>query len=462
MARKRVPEAKKGRGFVAPKYKRYVGSLLRILALPYLKVAEQVSRLRYRGMEHLAGAFNRFHGGGERLIIMFRHVAKEDAPVMVRLIVRELPRWCRRAGISLKQRPHVHFLYGKDVLNWAGAGARWLFPRIGGIPVVNTKLDRESQGAIRETLVSGEFPLAFAPEGQVTYHMFKTAPLVPGAATLADWAYTGVRNNGGNGAVTILPVSIAYTPKGGMEETFQQLLAMVAAKMALPMHALGVQALGEGDQGRVEKLAEIVIDTLESSYASQYPGIFKEVAERLKPVNLQERYNALCETVLRCAESALGWLPLGTTLERIFRIRYRVMESFHREDIDPEKLSRMDKNRADFRALQALVLKRHSELADILEYIDFSYLEKPGTLRKIEFLLNLLDLLNRFEGGNINSRFTLKKKEARLIIGRPFRGDPFFMEHPGSRKTGREALTRQLLDDYASLQRELEEWIGED
>jgi hypothetical protein len=320
--------------------------------------------------------------------------------------------------------------------------------------VVNTKLDRESQDTIRETLVSGAFPIAFAPEGQVTYHMFKTAPLAPGAATLADWTYSGLKKLGKNGAVSILPVSIGYKPGRKMEETLKSLEVMLAEKLDCSKEISGMK---DGD--RIESLALKVIEKLEASYRSQYPGIFKEVKGRLKPANLQERYNALCETALCCAESSLGWLPAGTSLDRIFRIRYRVMESFHREDVDPEKLSPLEKNRADYRALQALVLKRHSELADILEYIDFSYLEGGGSLRKIEFLLNLLDVVNRFEGGNINSRFTLKGKAARLLIGSPFRAEPFFNKHPESRKKGREALTRRILESFTTLERDLETWM---
>ncbi|MFP4179197.1 MAG: hypothetical protein ACLFSA_04015 [Spirochaetaceae bacterium] len=456
MRKGKPPEAKRGGGFLAPNYKPYAGALLKLLAVPYLKWAEQVSRLDYRGMERLAGAYRRFEEGEERLVIMFRHAAKEDAPVMVRLILRELPLWCRKQGIPLERSPHVHFLYGKDVLNWAGASTRWLFPRIGGIPVVNTRLDRESQETIRRTLVSGRFPLAFAPEGQVSYHMFKTAPLVPGAATLPDWAYSGLMKEGKSGAVTILPISIGYLPERNMEESCRNLEEKLAEQLQF-----SVKKLGKGHDDAIEGLSRALIEKLEAHYASDYPGIFNRVVEILKPSDLQERYNAMCETVLRCAEASLGRLPAGTTLERIFGLRFWVMESFQREDIDPKKLSPLDKNRADYRALQALVLGRHIQLADILEYIDFSYLDKPGLLRRIEFLLNLLDVVNRFEGGNINSRFTLKKKGAHLLIGKPLRGDRTFVEHPESRKKGREALTRRLREEFTSLESELEGWMEE-
>lgn len=453
----KLPRAKRGRGFFAPRYVPFARTLLGFLAEPYLRFVEGVSGFQARGVEHLARAFSAFQEGEERLIIMFRHVAKEDAPVMVRLIARELPRWCRRNGLSLDHTPHVHFLYGKDVLNWAGAGARWLFPRIGGIPVVNTRLDRESQDTIRETLVGGPFPLAFAPEGQVTYHMFKTSPLAPGAATLADWTCLGLQKLGKPGKVTILPCALGYRPAGSTEGVIRMLEKQLARKLSLPEQP-GIQN-GSDEEGFHLLMAEKLIELMEELYAAQYPGIYRDVQEQLKPSDLQERFQGMCETVIRCGEAALGWIPSGSTLERIFRLRYWIMESFHREDLDPETLSPLKKNRADHRALHALVLKRHSELADILEYIDFSYLHGKNPLRRVEFLLNLLDVVNRLEGGNINSRFTLKGKEARVIVGEPFRGESFFDEHPDSRKRGREALMQQLYGSFTALEEELEGWL---
>ena len=70
-------------------------------------------------------------------------------------------------------------------------------------------------------------------------------------------------------------------------------------------------------------------------------------------------------------------------------------ESLYREDVDPALLSPLERSRADFQAQVAKTLKRHEETVDLLEYIRPDYLEKSGILRRLEFVLNLLDLLNR-------------------------------------------------------------------
>ncbi len=96
--------------------------------------------------------------------------------VMLKTFSLELERWCRKNGRRLNRKPHVHILYGKDVLNWSGSVARWGTPKIGGIPVINSRMYRPSFEAIRGAIREGRFPVAFAPETQVTYRMFKTAP----------------------------------------------------------------------------------------------------------------------------------------------------------------------------------------------------------------------------------------------------------------------------------------------
>ncbi|MFP4378301.1 MAG: hypothetical protein ACLFP4_14750 [Spirochaetales bacterium] len=53
-----------------------------------------------------------------------------------------------RKSLPQKHAPHCHFLYGRDVLNWAGGSARWIFPWSGGIAVSNAQQDRV-QGRLR-------------------------------------------------------------------------------------------------------------------------------------------------------------------------------------------------------------------------------------------------------------------------------------------------------------------------
>ena len=442
--------ARKGRGFYAPSYRRWTNRFMRLVARPYLRFGEGVADVRTEGMEYLSQAMQRFQRGEERLLILFRHVAKADAPVVASLLVRELPRWSRRRGIRCKQPPHAHFLYGKDVLNWAGAAARFLFPRIGGIPVVNTRVDRESQSTMRAMLTGGEFPLCFAPEGQVTYHMFRVSELAPGTATLASWALKDLRKRGDGRPVTLLPVALGYLPPGDPEILTRQLLNRFNKELGRP----GDES-GDLDDELIHA-AEGLADFMEKSYRDEYPGIacFDE------SLSLQGRFDRLVDTILRCGEAALGWNASAKgnapPLERIFRLRYRIMESLYREDLDPGLLPPLQRARADYRAQVAKNLKRHEETADVLEYVRLDYLESPGLLRRLEFVLNLLDVLNRMRGGNIDSRYTVKNQRALVHIGEPIvlTGPPNRKEIPG--------INQRVVAGFTTLTESMEREIAED
>lgn len=401
--------ARRGRGFYAPRFSKATLKLLRLIGPPYLRYGEGVRSIETAGMEHLYAAYSAFRRGETRLIILFRHVAKEDAPVLVSLFSRDLPRWSRRQGRALNEIPFAHFLYGKDVLNWAGPGARFLFPRIGAIPVQNNRVDRESQRMIRETLVEGRFPLCFAPERQVTYHFFHPSPLSGSVATLAAWTLKDLDSRGDTRPVQILPLSLSYLPSGNIEETAWDLLQRINGE-------LGRRGESSGDLDQeLLSAAAALADFIEASYAAEYPGI---VAFR-PDLSLQERFDLLVDGILRCAEAAFGWEGSGEPLERIFKIRYRIMESLYREDVDPATLSPLERSRIDYQAATAALLKRHEETADILEYFRIDYLAGPSPVRRLEFALNLLDVLNRMQGGNIDSRYSLPNKRALVKIGEP-------------------------------------------
>ena len=413
---------------------------VRTIGPAYLRFAEGIRRIETEGMQTLADEIEGFQRGDQRLIILFRHVAKEDAPVMMKLITDELPNWCAARGRPLTKSAHAHFLYGKDVLNWAVPAARWLFPRIGGIPLVNTRVDRESQSTLRRLLSEGDFPLCLAPEGQVTYHAFRTAPLAAGTATLAAWAARDLRARGDERPVRLLPVALGYLPRHDIEETAWALLRRFNGE-------LDRRGDSSGDlDAELVSATEALADFMEACYATEYPGL----ARFSGGLELQARLDRLVDTVLACGEAVFGWEAAGTPLERIFRLRYRIMESLYREDVDPDGLSPMERERADYQARTASLVKRHEETADILEYLRPDYLEGPGSLRRLEYALNLLDVLNRMRGGNIDTRYTCPDKTALVRVGTPV----VLSEPPGRRELA--GITRRLTAAFEELGDEME------
>jgi hypothetical protein len=188
MMRKRIQEAQKKLTFIPPKLNRAVLAFGRLIAPLYLRLALGLRMRKVEGIERLIDAYREFQEGKSKLILVFRHSHVHDAQVMFHLVNSILPKAARRSGKKLRRRPHIHFLYGRGVPLWAGRYLAWIFSRIGAIPVSHRQLDRVSIDMIRDFILSSEYPVALAPEGQVTYHNRYVYEIEPGFAQIALWA----------------------------------------------------------------------------------------------------------------------------------------------------------------------------------------------------------------------------------------------------------------------------------
>lgn len=446
MARERIV-ARQAREFTPPRFSGAFQRFVRLIGPLYLRAAQGVRDARVAGMQHLYGAMARFQRSESRLLILFRHVDVADGPVMLRLVLKELPRWCRTTGNRLPETPHIHFLFGRDVLNWAGAAARLAFPRLGGVPVTNERVYRRSQETVRQVVTHGHFPLAFAPEGQVTYHQFTSFPPVSGASTLPAWAWEawdGERN------VEILPVAIGYSYGRRTESVLRECAGRIARELAAGGGVPAVPPSGAEPTAWAAYLRELtreILDRLEQDFPfRRAEGPFADDA------TLQARVNRVTDAALRAGEGAVGLPSDGTTLSRVFRLRYWIMSSRHREDVDLERLSAVERALADDRAALAAAVRPYERIADVLEYVHVGYLDAvPDEERArawdrlVEYALNLCDVLNRAAGGSVDTRFSPGGRTARLVIGEPLDASAVF-DAAQSRRGG----MRRLNDEVAS------------
>jgi len=69
---------------------------------------------------------------------------------------------------------------------------------------------------------------------------------------------------------------------------------------------------------------------------------------------------------------------------------------------------------------------RRNRSVDALEYLDLSYIDPPFSgsrffeSRGSEYIILLLDILNRLAGGSISTRYSPKNKHACILAGEPF------------------------------------------
>ncbi|MBN1686154.1 MAG: hypothetical protein JW852_05840 [Spirochaetales bacterium] len=443
--------AKKGTNFYAPRFSSGKFRFATIVGPLYNRLVQGIAGIEVLNMELLHRAYLDFERKRVRLIILFRHGAKADGPVVLQTVVRELKKWCRATGKPLATRPHTHFLYGKDVLNWAGSLARWIFPGIGGVPVVNGRMEKQAHSVIRKLLKDGQFPVAFAPEGQVTYHTYRTFPFSAGTTKLAAWTHQDLRNDGREESVIVLPMAIGYRYAKDAGKLLKEIIKVLDLETGLRASAI------DDSREALLETTESLLDSLEKAYACGYPQLV-DFAGR---ANLQQRVDRMCDMILKCHEAILGYRAKGEILDRIFRVRYWDMDSVHREDIDPENLAPVERSLADHRAYIASAAMVHQQIVDLLEYVGPDYI-KPGctSTRLVEYGMNLLDLCNRISGGNVDSRFFPKRMRARVLFGEPVDASAYFEGPAGMSRIRLRKFNAELRSIFDGLVARLEERYG--
>lgn len=385
----------------------------------YLRFALGVSSITIPKREILTNELKRFKESKTSLILAFRHTAVEDAPTLL-------------VGA---RSPHLRFLYGRDVLNWAGRPTRILFPALGFVAVENRGNNRKGAQYLRKEVQNPRFPIALAPEGQVSYHAYASAPIEMGAANLASWALEGPREE-----VIILPIALGYQYAKDNDRFLTDLIARWEKEANVTV---------DRSISLIEQIRFIGYETL------KLVNTFWNLDVTLKGSFVEQR-NSVCEALLHYSES-LGDLEdkSGSIIDRLFRVRFKAEDILY--NTDRSSLNEEERCRHDEEVKKQKISHHASQAVDVLEYIDLNYLNgKHIVQRSIEVMLSLLDVLNRLQGGMINSRFSPKGKRAFILGGAPIEIRKDF-GHLAGRKERLKAISRALEDGLQTVSLNLEE-----
>ncbi len=361
------------RPFPVPRFSRFLYGITRLVGRTYLRTLLGVSTIEHFHVERFTAEVQAFKQGKKRLIIAFRHTAVEDAPLLL---------------VGTAHHTHLSFLYGRDVLNWAGAAARLFFPRLSFMAVQNRGTSREGLSYLREAATGGKFPLALAPEGQVTYHAHRTDRIESGVANVALWAEQSAT------AVTILPVAIAYRYSAENTVLLNDLLDRWQKDTGYTLSSTTPLAM-------IKEACEhtLVLVATHWNLPLVKSGFF--VARR----------DVLCHALLQLAETEAG-LPQqeSSIIDRLYRLRFAAEDTLFTA-AQSTSAAEKEQARSYLIAIQTV---------DVLEYLDPSYLEEHTSVaRMIEVALTLLDILNRLAGGSINTRYSPKRKVGGIYYGEP-------------------------------------------
>jgi len=438
--------------FVPPRLNRIVLQSIRCLTPLYLKAALGLRFGQTENLERLIGEYQDFFSGTSKLVLVFRHVHVNDAQAIFYLLNTILPKSARREKIHFPIHPHAHFLYGRGVPVWGGKWLEWLFSHGGGIPVFHRKLDREALDVLRYHLLNGAYPIALAPEGQVTYHNGVVHPIEPGFAQIALWAHTDLRTHGFNHDVRVLPISQHYQYGRDGEKVLLDLLDRLRIETGILIkhdnHSTYTPV------SILYKTGAALLKRIEDFYRVYY-GIKEFSEENLAGSDEKEcsrrRVERLVDTVLKMQEHRLGihHPPRGFT-PRIFVVRQAGWDRVFRERTGADgDMPLLEASLNEYLAVEAGLFARHLELVDLLAYLQPEYaLESGDVNRHIEFALNLLDTVNRLKGGTIGQRYNVRPSEVTISIGTPLSLNDMNADSPGISPR----QLRKLLVDEVSQQ----------
>ncbi|MEN9230829.1 MAG: 1-acyl-sn-glycerol-3-phosphate acyltransferase [Thermostichus sp. DG02_5_bins_236] len=438
--------------FLPPRLTPWVVSFAQTCLPFWLRFSKGIPRVEVEGGERLVQLYEQFEAGKVRLLVAFRHPTLDDPPCLMYLFSHLLPQVARQQGIRFRHRPHVLFVYDRGLSLWLGSLAAWGLPRLGGIPILRGRLDRAGLKSSREQFVSGQYPLAVAPEGAVNGLSGFLNPLEPGVAQMGFWAVEDLHKAGRPEQVVILPVGIRYHYLRDPSAALAQLLSRMEADCKLP-------PLRDSHTGqdylwaRIVRLGEHLIEVMQPFYQRFYVPILPNIdvtktAAVEGGADLLTRLQALSDLALRVAEQHFGLQPQGDLIERRHRIEQAGWAWIYREDIaDIPSLSALELGLANRVASEASFHLWHMRLVETLMVFAVRPVpEQPSLQGLAETALRLWSLLAWIKGENPVELPppSLGPRLARFSIGDPLSVSERWPLYQANRRQAVQTLTQDL------------------
>ncbi len=379
--------------------------IVRQLTSFYLREVEGISKLSADNEDVYLEALKGFHSGEHRLIIPFRHVNKADGPVYTALFGRILP---KKTGENLEYF-WPRFFFGDMVLDWAGAGARWLFPRIGTIAVSNQRMVRDQIELLKNTITKDSQPVAVAPEAQVMYYNYQAGEITGGMTHFIKWCQKAKT------PTVILPVTARYI--------FAKPEKIISDCTLHLKKQLGIIA------SNIDSLIQAVLEFVLHYLTHESPeGFIPSFSQNDNAT--QQSIESIKQIIMQQAMKNQKISDMGSLLPTVLGFRNVVFDTMHSLGISVKKMSKDIANNWKtpkvFKPLQQAY--QHQQILDILVNFNPLYHRKQDgetdTQRIAEQMLYLSDFANRLRGGDIDTRYRPKKTHVHVQFQEALRIQP--------------------------------------
>jgi len=378
-----------------PRISKLLVPFLGIPARLYIFFSYGAARIALLGEKVLFEAFKRALAGESRCIIAFRHSIGGEPQLLSWYFLYRLKANAAKKGIRFARRPHAVFVYGYEVARWGGFLARFALPRLGALPVHHAKMDSRGMDRIYKAIVDGPYPLALAPEGQVSYTSNAVPRLEPGVMRVGFTAAQRIEEKSPGCPVEVLPLSIHLRYGRRSRAAMEKLLGKIEKLAGFP--ARGQKELPFTE--RLRQCRERILAVNEARYHIE--------ADPSLP--FEGRLDRVIAAALETAERMLGLKSEGELFSRMYRLRQICWDRIVLPGIDSlEGVPPIDRSAADLLAGEAWYIGRHQELVDFCWYFRVPLPSEDAALHdQVEYVQNLWDFANRTMGGAFADRITI-------------------------------------------------------
>jgi len=389
-----------------PRVSKFWIFIVSILVKPYLFMLIGMAKILLRGEAVVFEAFKRALSKKSRCIIAFRHPDGREPQLLTSFFLFKLKALAAKSKIHFERDPHAVFVYGYEVVRWGGALARTFMPNLGAIPIHHTKIDSKGMARIYDTIFDGQYPIALAPEGQVSYSTDSLPRLEQGVIRIGFQAANQMKSKNMDCPLEILPLSVHYRYGRGGKTAMEKLLKRLEKLCGFSKRDTKTLSFTE----RLCKCREFILQINESRYQ------IKDYAS----LTFDQRLDRVVNAALETSERLLGLKSEGDFFQRLYKVRHDCWDRIFLPGTDSLKNVPYVKHAVmDLGAGEAWHISRHQELADFGWYFHHPLpTEETALHQKIEYVQNLWDFANRTMGGALSNRVNIPVKKV-IIKGAP-------------------------------------------
>ena len=378
---------------------------------------------------NLIQAFRRALAGESRLIIAFRHPNGGEPQILSWFFLFKLRYLAARRGVHFARAPHAVFVYSYEVVRWGGWAARFVMPNLGAMPIHHAKMDSNGMARIHNAITAGPYPVALAPEGQVSYTTDSVPRLEPGVIRIGFHAAERLADKGETCPLEILPVAVYFRfgkwGKGNIELLLRKIERICGLRDREKFTFFE----------RVKRCRDFILEVNEERYQ----------IKKDESLSFEERLEKVTGAALETAERMCGLKGEGDYFQRMYKLRQHCWDQIVLPGVESlGGLPRLVRNVKDLKAGEAWLAGRHQELVDFCWYFRVPVInENTAFHNQIEFVQNLWDFASRTMGGAYPDRVSIFPRKV-IIQAAPVIS---LTERLGAYKSDRKAAITDAMTD---------------